>query len=353
MRGNSKRALRPGMCFTVLCADEMLKKWYTEVLNGTFSKYDFDTLSFDELVSLTSPENPDSLASKILADLKSSASLPTNNGPNVAPAENGLSQDQTTSNGADVVSTSPELPNTPASAAPEDRPTNQGTTVGKEDNATPVQGHSATEPSTPTQAPSAATMSTKRHADAASMDSLKRRKTHSMHQQTEMIDISDADDENANIIQRKSQLAGYAAEEPSVATLSSSNGALATKYARNDTDIIGQNRMSMEEHERFNLSTLVAVTMSKNEDLVRQNERLTQKNEDLVRQNERLTKKKERHKLFKLHAAARESEALVKIEGLVRENQKWMDDYATLKQSAMRADNGRDKLDEANTPRAS
>ncbi|KFY75506.1 hypothetical protein V499_04548 [Pseudogymnoascus sp. VKM F-103] len=276
MRGNSKLDLRPGTSFIMLCEDETFKRWFTEVLNGAFSKYDFDTLSFDDLVSLTSPNKPDSLASKILAGLEASAISSINNASNTTPDDNGSSQDQTTTHDADL-STTTALPNEPAVSLSEDHPASEGTAASKEKNATRPQhdlqaaDHAAAKPSTPAQVSSNATTSTKRNADSASMSPSHKPK------------------------KPRSQSAGYAAKEQSATALSSSNGPQGTEY----------------------------------EDLLRQNERLAEKNIGLVRQDERSAREIERLKM-ELDAATKAIEASAKIEALTRENQKLRDKNATL-----------------------
>lgn len=364
MRGNSKLDLRPGMSFSMLYEEESFRKWFTKMLDGGFSKYDFDTLPFNVLESLTSPNKPGSLASENPAGMNPSAGPSINNVLAIAPAENGSSLDQTASHGPDAL-TFQALLDASASKS-EDRPANQGTAaVGKEKNATRVQGdlqvagRSAPKSSTPAQASGNSTTSTKRQTDSALKSSLdKRRKIGSTDQLPEIIDLSTDDDGNVTVVQQKTQSAGYAANEPSATTLSPSNVTPGSRNVRNDTDIIGQNRRLMEENEMLK-QKLSESFMGIYEALVRQDERLMKENERLIEEIERSSEEIrrltqdiarlidliEKHKMSELQAVTRETEASVKMEGLNREIQKLREENAYQK-SVMATFCPNDVLDE-------
>lgn len=115
MKGQRKLDLKDGTEFKLLCRNDVFVPWFKKVLNGDYMGHDFDTLSFEVLESLTSPNAPGSFASAKPAGFNPSASLTMKDDHIVANTKRHKSTDlsigqESTISGARDNSKRPKLP---------------------------------------------------------------------------------------------------------------------------------------------------------------------------------------------------------------------------------------------------
>ncbi|KFY68640.1 hypothetical protein V496_00944 [Pseudogymnoascus sp. VKM F-4515 (FW-2607)] len=371
MCGSSKLELPGGKSINVLCKDEVFRTWFTKVLSGAYQEYDFDTLSLDILISLTSPNTPGSLASDNPAGSRPSAGLSTPDNQAAALARQRAPKIRLKigfppfkkaaapiQQGADA-STPLALTNSPASLTSGDKTktaklradaglsisnndqavadrvvtpsksvsslshsSNKSIATVKEGKATPAQdgsqpaGHAAVKPLTATQPSDNPTTSNKRKNPSPLTSSLdKRAKTGPVYQQRkEVIDISSGDEEEEEKV------------KPDPDNPQSSSNAT-------------QNQKLMKEIASLKLSESRAVDRAN--EALEKIEKLTEENTNLKLAEMRAVNRAN-EALSKLRAANRANEELGGNEDLVGQIGELMRENASLKQSALRPADGTD-----------
>lgn len=336
MCGSSKKKLPIGKSFTVLCENRRFQKWFTKVLNGDYKEYDFDTLSRDVLISLTSPDSPGSLASDNPAGSSPSVGLSIPDNQVAAPAQQGAPKRRL------KVAMSPkdQVAASAHQGAAGSRCSVSLSTRNNQDAAPAQQGADAstslpwTESETLEElielyAPKRARLSTRDNDWVVTNQVVAPTKLRSSLGHSSNQSVATAKKEKATPVQDGSQSAGHAAMKPLAAIQPPNKGTTSMKR-KNASPLTSSSDKRTKTGPSYQRQEIIDIS-SDDEKNVKPNQDNSQLSSD-VTQNQKLTKEIASLKLSESRAVDRANEALAKIEILMQEN-------TNLKLSEMRAVN--------------